>query len=145
MEAGDERLGIGCERRPGIDVAILGAAALRVIALHVHEQPAILVRREVADLQPFASVIANGVDQPASIGTRHRAKCAVGLARAHERFSTLAIELADLILAEPSRIASPEQLAMMLLLVALLLGLGRPCAREERARHVATDVDPDVP
>src|SRR5262245_904252 len=41
VKARDERFRIGREGRSGIDVAIVDAAALRVVALDVHEQPAI--------------------------------------------------------------------------------------------------------
>ena len=51
--AGDERLRIGGKRRARIHITIVDAAALRIVALHIHDQPPFIAGRQIAQLERF--------------------------------------------------------------------------------------------
>ena len=142
VETRNERSRIRRECRAGIDVAIVRATALRVVALHVHDQPPVFARGQIAELEPFATVVPHSVDKPLAVRARHRTKGAVRFGRANERLAALAIELPDLILAKASRVAAAVRVVLTLVVddVVRLLGYG---AGEECARHVAAHVHPE--
>ena len=87
----------------GIDVAIAGAAALAVVALHVHREPAVLAGREVEQLQRLPRVVARRVDEPLAVRARDRTERAFVLVRADEQLAVLAIELRDLVRPDDAR------------------------------------------
>jgi hypothetical protein len=97
--------------------------------LHVHDQPPVFARAQIAKLESFATVVPHSVDKPLAVRARHRTKGAVRFGRANERLAALAIELPDLILAKASRVAAAVRIVLTLVVDDVVRLLGAVLAR----------------
>src|SRR6185503_1451191 len=136
--AGDEELRVRRERGLRIHVAIAGAAALAVVALHVHLQPVVFTGRQVDQLQCLARVVARGVDEPLAVRARRRAERAFELVGADEQATVVAIELRDLVRADDARRAAQRGVR-----IVVGAGLVFDRRRSQSRAHGAANVHPE--
>ena len=138
---GDQRLRVGGERRRRIEIAIVTAASLRVVALHIHHQPPLGSGAQIAQLERAACIMARGVHQPLAVGTRHRTKGALHLVGADQRASGTTLELRHLMLPYPSRIAARCELFGLLAGRCGVVGVQRT---RQHDRHIVAHVHPQI-
>ena len=138
--AGYQRAGIVRPGSAGIDVAVAHAPALRLVALNIHDEPALLPARQVAQLERLTCVVAGRVDQPASVRARHRTEGTLVLVSAHEGAAGLAVDHRDLERTDLAGRALGRHIRVGV--VGAETVAGSPCG--EAAPQVAAHVDPKV-
>ena len=149
---GDQRAGVGRPRPAGIHVPVAHAPALGLVALHVHDKPALFAGLEVEQLERLARVVAGGIDEPAPVRAGHGTEGALVLVRAHHDAPRLAVEHADLegadlprrALLHGAEVAGRIRVEVERVRVAGV-GAGGGTVHREAAAQVPAHVHPDVP